>query len=99
MKLLKEKIAALEAMESQLDRRYNAIKSHKKRSENGEQNNFQGELHIWDENGNNKIAIVIGALFSDREIVAAIEKSIDRIKSKSLEIRPVLEMAERALKN
>lgn len=99
MKLLKEKIAALETMESQLDRRYKAIKSYKKRCENGRQNNFEGELYIWDESGNNKIPIMIGALFSDQEIVAAIEKSIDRITSKSLEIRPVLEMAERALKN
>lgn len=99
MKLLKEKIAALDAMEEQLNRRYKAVESYKKRSENGEQNNFKGELYIWDESGNNKVIIQIGALFTDREIVAAIEKSIDCIANKSLEIRPVLEMAERALKN
>lgn len=99
MKLLKEKIAALEAMEEQLNRRYKAVECYKKRSGNGEQNNFKGELYIWDESSSGKFIIQIGALFTDREIVAAIEKSIDCIENKSLEIRPVLEMAELALKN
>ena len=99
MKLLKERIAALESMEERIKRRVDAIKSYDERVQKGAKNNFEGGLFIWDRGGSNKIRIEIGALFTDQEIVAAIEQSIERLKEKSLEIRPVLEMAERALKN
>ena len=99
MKLLKERIAALESMEERIKRRVDAIKSYDERVQKGKKNNFEGELFIWDQGGNNKIRIEIGALFTDQEIVAAIERTMDQIKEKAMEIRPVLEMAERALKN
>ena len=99
MKLLKERLAALESMEERIKRRVDAIKSYDERVQKGEKNNFKGELFIWDQGGNNKICIATEELFSDQEIATAIEQSIESLKEKSLEIRPVLEMAERALKN
>lgn len=99
MKFIKERIATLEAMEAQIDRRIRALKSYSEGVQKGEKDNFKGELFIWDQGGSNKICIATQALFSDQEIATAIEQSMERLKEKSLEIRPVLEMAERALKN
>ena len=99
MKILKERIAALESMEEKINGRVAAIKSYSERVEKGRKNNFGGELLVWNPSGGNKIRIDIGELFTDQEIVAAIERSMDQLKEKSMEIRPVLEMAERALKN
>ena len=99
MKFIKERIATLEAMEAQIDRRIRALKSYSERVQKGEKNNFKGESFIWDQEGKDKICIAIESLFTDQEIAKAVEQSMERLKEKALEIRPVLEMAERALKN